>query len=169
MKVFLCFFVAFIKEIVTKVIVLPYIKKDNSLSVNLLIGDRGLTLDFKIDMINNRTEINKLYYQISEKGKKQYEKDLYSDEMIIPIEEVSGIVYVQAKLKEFFFYYNTQNNKNILSLAYDIKDKNLSLIHQLFRMKISNGDSFGFLKGNSNKGFFISEAFLMILLRIKTM
>ena len=106
--------------------------------MNLLIGDRGLTLDFKIDMINNRTEINKLYYQISEKGKKQYEKDLYSDEMIIPIEEVSGIVYVQAKLKEFFFYYNTQNNKNILSLAYDIKDKNLSLIHQLFRMKISN-------------------------------
>ena len=99
MKVFLCFFVAFIKEIVTKVIVLPYIKKDNYLSVNLLIGDRGLTLDFKIDMINNRTEINKLYYQISEKGKKQYEKDFYSDEMIIPIEEVSGIVYVQTKLK----------------------------------------------------------------------
>ena len=71
--------------------------------------------------------------------------------MIIPIEEVSGIIYVQAKLKEFFFYYNTQNNKNILSLAYDIKDKNLSLIHQLFRMKISNGDSF--LKGTQTKDF----------------
>lgn len=159
MKVFLCFFVAFIEEILSKVIVLPYIKKDNYLLVNLLLGDRGLTVDFKIDLINNRTEINNMYYQISDKGKKQYESDLYSDEMIIPIEEVSGIVYVQVTLKEFFFYYNKVNNNNILSLAYDIKDRNLSLIHQLYKMKISNGDSFGFLKGNSNRGFFYIGGF----------
>lgn len=79
------------KEFLSKAIVLPYLKKDNYLSVNLLIGDRGISLDFKIDMLNNRTEINNLFYQISEKGKKQYENNLYSDEMIIPIEEVSGI------------------------------------------------------------------------------
>ena len=47
-----------------------------------------------------------------------------------------------------------------MSLAYDINDHNLSLIHQLFRMKISNGDSFGFLKGNSdNRGFFYIGGF----------
>ena len=55
MKVFLCFFVVLLEEILSKVIVLPYIKKDNYLLVNLLLGDRGLTMDFKIDMINNRT------------------------------------------------------------------------------------------------------------------
>ena len=61
MKVFLCFFVVLLEEILSKVIVLPYIKKDNYLLVNLLLGDRGLTVDFKIDMINNRTEINNMY------------------------------------------------------------------------------------------------------------